>query len=109
MPGFVDASFNLDVEPDTGSPHFSKKRKKTSEFREESLSLLRSCLQYGTLTAEVKANVDGLGLRSHFPLFFGNSPGSVTVQSAWYARAASTDFRMLTIAPPNVALKRSPR
>jgi imidazolonepropionase len=78
IPGFVDASLNLSVESDTGRQSL-KKRKNATEFHHETLSLLRSCLQYGTLTAEVKANLDGLDRCSHFPLFrqlgrIGNNP-----------------------------------
>lgn len=96
-PGFVDASFNLGVAPDTGSPQFSKKRKKAGEFHAETLSLLRSCLQYGTLTTEVKAYVDGLDLRSRFPLFrqlarISDNPVRL-VRTCRISRLPSTDDR----------------
>lgn len=50
MPGFVDASLSLSL--GNHSPH---KRKKAAEFYDESLALMRSCLQHGTLAADVKA------------------------------------------------------
>lgn len=40
-----------------------------ARFYEQSLGLMRSCLQHGTLTAEVKASVGGTDLRSVIPVF----------------------------------------
>ena len=54
MPAFIDASLYLNLGVANGSPEH--KRKKLASFYEESLALLRACLQHGTLTAEVKAN-----------------------------------------------------
>ncbi|MBV9613280.1 MAG: amidohydrolase family protein [Acidobacteriaceae bacterium] len=54
MPGFVDASLSLSL---NGARH-ARKRKKAGEFYDESLALLRSCLQHGTLAADVKASAD---------------------------------------------------
>lgn len=51
MPGFVDASLGLSLD----HARHAQKRKKTGEFYEESLALLRSCLQHGTLAADIKA------------------------------------------------------
>lgn len=55
-PGFVDANLSLQVHSPEGSDdkHF-RRRKSIVEFQEATLSLLRSCLQHGTLTADVKA------------------------------------------------------
>lgn len=57
VPGFVDANLTLklDGRESGGSRHF-RKRKSILEFHDESLSLLRSCLQHGTLTVDVKAS-----------------------------------------------------
>jgi imidazolonepropionase len=54
MPAFVDASLHLSL----GSANDSSehKRKKLAEFYDQTLSLMRACLQHGTLTAEAKAN-----------------------------------------------------
>ncbi len=55
VPGFIDANLTLRMD---GSQHPAKQfraRKSLLQFHDESLSLLRSCLQHGTLTAEVKA------------------------------------------------------
>ena len=54
MPGFVDASLSLSLD---GAQH-RRKHKKTGEFYDESLALMRSCLQHGTLAADVKAAAD---------------------------------------------------
>ncbi len=60
MPGFVDASLSLSAE-DPQHPH---KRKKMGDFYEDTLALMRSCLQHGTLSADVKASGEGRDLRS---------------------------------------------
>ena len=60
MPGFVDASLNLTLDA-TEHPH---KRKKLGDFYDDSLGLMRSCLQHGTLTADVKACGDRLDFHS---------------------------------------------
>ncbi len=52
MPGFVDASLGLSL---ASLPH-TNKRKKAGEFYDESLALMRSCLQHGTLAADIKAS-----------------------------------------------------
>lgn len=56
MPAFVDASLNLNLETGNGSGNHPAKRKRLATFDEETLTLMRSCLQHGTLTAEVKAH-----------------------------------------------------
>lgn len=60
MPGFVDSSLTLSLEK-VRSP---EKRRRLGDFYEDSLALMRSCLQHGTLTAEVKASADASDLRS---------------------------------------------
>jgi imidazolonepropionase len=52
VPGFVDPNLTLNLDA-AGEKH---KRKNLIEFCDNSLSLLRSCLQHGTLTAELKAS-----------------------------------------------------
>lgn len=61
MPGFVDASLCLN--PNNG------RRKKAGEFYDESLALMRSCLQHGTLAADIKAAADEEHFRSDISLF----------------------------------------
>ncbi|MBV8070951.1 MAG: amidohydrolase family protein [Acidobacteriaceae bacterium] len=59
VPGFVDASLTLKVNGrSSGDKHF-RKRKSILEFQDDSLSLLRSCLQHGTLTVDLKASGGG--------------------------------------------------
>ncbi len=50
MPGFVDAGIHLSCD----SLEAPRRRSRLSSFYEESLSLMRSCLQHGTLNAQVK-------------------------------------------------------
>ncbi len=66
MPGFVDANFNLGVEEGSGSTQAARRRKTSNDFYDETLSLLRSCSQHGTLTAEVKANAETPDFRTYF-------------------------------------------
>ncbi len=58
VPGFVDANLGLSLDTSHSSHKPLRKRKSIEAFYEGSLSLLRSCLQHGTLTADVKAGVD---------------------------------------------------
>lgn len=53
MPGFVDPSIRLSLA--APSSRGTLKRRKLSEFYEESITLMRSCLQHGTLNAGVQA------------------------------------------------------
>ena len=56
MPAFVDANLILNLQDPAGSPEPSPKRRKLATFYDNSLALMRACLQHGTLTAEVKAS-----------------------------------------------------
>lgn len=56
MPGFVDANLDLNLQDPNEQPELPPKRRKLAKFYEESLALMRACLQHGTLTAEVKAS-----------------------------------------------------
>jgi imidazolonepropionase len=58
MPGFVDAGIRLrpDILPNL------RKSKGRADFREQSLLLLRACMQHGTLNAQVKT---GTSARDH--------------------------------------------
>ena len=53
MPGFVDPELHVGAFPD--SP--SRKSASISKFYTDSLSLMRSCLEHGTLNAQVKASL----------------------------------------------------
>ncbi len=56
VPGFVDASLHLNLGcSETGDNSRFRKRKSVVDFCDTSLGLLRSCLQHGTLTADIKA------------------------------------------------------
>ncbi len=54
MPGLVDASLIVSLQ----DSNHGDKQKKAGEFYDESLGLMRSCLQYGTLSVDVKAGAD---------------------------------------------------
>ncbi|MBV9084070.1 MAG: amidohydrolase family protein [Acidobacteriaceae bacterium] len=63
MPGFVDAS--VTVSRDQRSlTQGSNKTKKPRQMYDDGLALMRSCLQHGTLTAEVKAGAEANDFRS---------------------------------------------
>jgi imidazolonepropionase len=55
MPGFADPSIQLNLIAPSGKGT-QPKRRKLSDFYNESVSLMRSCLQHGTLNAGVKAS-----------------------------------------------------
>jgi cytosine/adenosine deaminase-related metal-dependent hydrolase len=61
MPGFVDAGIQVSLYSTPASPKARPKRKKMADFQNESLTLLRSCLQHGTLNAQAKAFSNGGG------------------------------------------------
>jgi imidazolonepropionase len=64
MPGFVDAGIRLrpDIMPNL------RKSKGRADFREQSLLLLRACMQHGTLNAQVKTGTDARDHRSDVAL-----------------------------------------
>jgi imidazolonepropionase len=79
VPAFVDPSLNLDLLASNGAAGHRRKRKKLTDFYNESLALMRACMQHGTLTAEVKATGDGVDFRAHASalrqlLRIGNQP-----------------------------------
>lgn len=75
MPGFVDADIQLSLEH-SGEPG---KRKRIAGFYNESLLLMRSCLQHGTLAAQVKTGAPDGDVKSGLALLgqlaqIGNHP-----------------------------------
>ncbi len=75
MPGFVDADIQLSLE----HSNVPGKRKRIAEFYNESLLLMRSCLQHGTLTAQVKGGAPDCDVPSALVLLrqlaqIGNHP-----------------------------------
>ncbi|MBV9296804.1 MAG: amidohydrolase family protein [Acidobacteriaceae bacterium] len=69
MPAFIDAGLNLSVGKQPASPGHIMTRKERTVFYDETLALLRSCLQHGTLRAEVKLNGTDGDFRSSIPAF----------------------------------------
>jgi imidazolonepropionase len=55
MPGFVDPNLQINLVDEAG-PAARRKRRSMGDFYNESLALLRSCLQYGTLMAQLRAS-----------------------------------------------------
>ena len=75
MPGFVDPGMHLRPAPALAR----RQRKKISNFYDESLALMRVCLQHGTLNAQVKASMQTEALDSGISLLrqlahIGDSP-----------------------------------
>lgn len=84
MPGFIDPNLNVSLEG--GSPELPRRRKSMSRFYEETLSLMRACLQHGTLTAEIKASSGISNVRSDVSVLrqlskIGNNP--VRMMRTW--------------------------
>ena len=63
MPGFVDPGLHLSLHYKNGG---AAKRRRMADFSDESLGLMRACLQHGTLNALIKANCGTGDLRSDF-------------------------------------------
>jgi imidazolonepropionase len=82
MPGFVDPFLQLTLYGHGPTP----KRKKLADFRNETLSLLRSCLQHGTLNTQAHAFSRGGTVESELSVLrqlarIGNNP--VGLVSCW--------------------------
>jgi imidazolonepropionase len=58
MPGFVDPAIQVSLWERSAAPENPAKRKKSLNFYNESLLLIRSCLQHGTLNAQFKVSSD---------------------------------------------------
>ena len=98
MPGFVDAGISVR----SLSPTALTKRRRVSDYYEQNLALLRSCLQHGTLNAQIKAAGRRLHVDADFALLrqlalIGNSP--ITTLRTWrieenlaFGPAASSDL-----------------
>jgi imidazolonepropionase len=54
MPGYVDPAVHVSLYESGASAESVAKRKKSLNFYQESLTLIRSCLQHGTLSAQFK-------------------------------------------------------
>jgi imidazolonepropionase len=79
MPGFIDPNLQLGIGGAENTPERISKRRVMADFFEDTLSLMRSCAQYGTLTVGVKAESRAVDVRSILALFrqlaqIGNNP-----------------------------------
>ena len=91
MPGFVDAGLHLSLHYKSGGMGLTAKRRKMADFSDESLGLMRACLQHGTLNAQIKANSGTGDLRSDFAVLrqlaeIGDNP--VGMVRSWRIREA---------------------
>jgi imidazolonepropionase len=59
MPGFVDPAIHVSIYENGANAESIAKRKKALDFYQESLTLVRSCLQHGTLNAQLKVYSEG--------------------------------------------------
>ncbi len=65
MPSFADAGLHISL----SRSRTSHKPKRTSDFHEDSLALLRGCLLHGTVTADAKASADAAEYYSDVSVF----------------------------------------
>jgi imidazolonepropionase len=94
MPGFVDPGIQVSLYSAPASSKSRPKRKKMADFQSESLALLRSCLQHGTLNAQAKAFSNGGGAAADVSMLrqlarIGNSP--VGTVRAWRVDSPADD------------------
>lgn len=88
MPAFVDAGLNLSINRRNGVAI----RKKASDFYDETLAVFRSCVQHGTLWAEVKAHAYDGDYESVIPALrqvtkIGHNP--LSIARTWRLDSAS--------------------
>jgi imidazolonepropionase len=79
MPGFVDPGLHLSLHCRNGSLGHSAKRRRMADFSDESLGLMRACLQHGSLNVQIKATAGTGDFRSDFAVLrhlaeIGNNP-----------------------------------
>lgn len=110
MPGFVDPAIHVSLYENRVSAESAAKRKKALKFYEESLLLIRSCLQHGTLNAQFKVYsevfsppADVAALRQLAAI------GAVPVSTVRSLRLSAEDFdetRMAVLAARLAMLRR---
>lgn len=64
-PGFIDAGLHLSLRRSETSSQF----KRITDFHEDSLNLMRLCLQHGTITADVKGSAEDQRFHSDVAVF----------------------------------------
>ncbi|HEY3936711.1 MAG TPA: amidohydrolase family protein [Bryobacteraceae bacterium] len=94
MPGFVDPGIQLTLNGPHGSRKAAPKRKKLADFRAESLTLLRSCMQHGTLNVQAKAFGNDAAANFDLPVLrqlarIGDNP--VGMVRSWRLNCPPTD------------------
>lgn len=98
MPGFVDSNLQINLAEDSG-PASRRKRRSMSDFYNDSLNLLRSCLQYGTLTAQLRASAGTGDLRADVSVLrrlaaIGDNP--VGMVRSWRVDVTEPEFSLDT-------------
>ncbi len=110
MPGFVDPAIHVSLYQPAVSPEAVAKRKKGLNFYEESLTLMRSCLQHGTLNAQFKVYSDaGSPAADAAALRQLHTIGAVpvaTVRSLRLGRNAFDETNLATLAVRLAVLRR---
>ena len=106
LPGFIDTGLHLTLD----RSREGRKPRRPAEFFEESLSLLRACLQHGTITAKLHASADSADLGSDIAVLrklakIGDHPVRMvktwrlekrgTLQGAWAAVDLETTSQIL--------------
>ena len=100
-PGFIDAGLHLSLRRSETLSQF----KRITDFHEDSLNLMRLCLQHGTITVEVKGSADDQKFHSDIAVFrnlakIGDTP--VRMMRTW--QIGSQTGRMPSSMSPRQAL-----
>lgn len=110
MPGFVDPAIHVSLYENRASVAPVPKRKKALKFYEESLLLIRSCLQHGTLNAQVKVYAEASSPAADLAALrqlatIGNVPVSI-VRSLRLATTALDEPKLAALAARLALLRR---
>jgi imidazolonepropionase len=108
MPGFVDPALNVSLYESRASVESAAKRKKALNFYQESVLLIRSCLQHGTLNAQFKLYSDAGSPAADLAALrqlatIGSVPVN-TVRSLRLADTAALDEGKLAVLTARLAL-----
>jgi imidazolonepropionase len=79
LPGFVDPGLQLNLHCTKHASTHQAKRRRMADFSDDSLNLMRACLQHGTLNVQIKASAGTADFRSDLAVLkqlaeIGNNP-----------------------------------